>query len=155
MGPQVPLVIDSLPSPGMAERLTRVTARDDVDRLDLRPVDGCHVAQVGHIGPVVGEDLGRGFIPLTEPGRPGTGKHSLDSHIEAPVSSEQRTYLHAVTSALRLFTAAWIRLSKPCAWASPQIDRNSASDWAAATRSSNSATAGLIISSRVTFRFPA
>src|SRR5699024_11615031 len=62
---------------------------------------------------------------------------------------------HAVTSALRLLTAAWIRFSRPCDCASTQIDRNSASDWAAATRSSNWATAGLIISSRVTFRFPA
>jgi hypothetical protein len=46
MGPQVSLIVLALPHPRIAEWLTWVAARDDINRLNLRPVHLRDVAQV-------------------------------------------------------------------------------------------------------------
>ena len=56
VGPQVPLVVRPCALAGVAERLAQIAARDDVDRLDLRPVDLGHVAEVRGAGVASLED---------------------------------------------------------------------------------------------------
>src|SRR5690606_7578762 len=73
----------------MAEWLAWISTRQNVDRLHRGPVDLGHVAQVGHVGPVVGEDLGRRLVELAEP-RGGPAEDGLDAHLEAAVAAEQR-----------------------------------------------------------------
>jgi hypothetical protein len=50
MWPQVSLIVFAFPVAGSAEGLARVAARDDVNRLNLRPVHLCDVAQIWHAG---------------------------------------------------------------------------------------------------------
>lgn len=65
--PQVPLVVRPRALAAVAERLARISARDDVNRLDGRPVDTGDVTEVGHVGPAVGEDLAGARVDVGVP----------------------------------------------------------------------------------------
>ena len=67
--PQVPLVVRPRALAGVAERLARISARDDVNRLDLRPVDLGDVAEVGHAWPPVGEHFAGAGVDVGVPQR--------------------------------------------------------------------------------------
>jgi hypothetical protein len=45
------------PHAGSAEWLAREAAGDNVHRLNLRPINLCHIAQVGDVGPVMRQDF--------------------------------------------------------------------------------------------------
>jgi hypothetical protein len=76
------------PSPGLAERLAREAADDQVDRLDLGPVDVVDVAISGHIGEVTGEDAGAIGVDFDLPSAPPSG--ALQAEVEPSDPSEER-----------------------------------------------------------------
>ena len=80
IGPEVALVLLAHASASLAERLARVSARDDVDARDGRPVDLGDVAQVGGVGVAVGEDRIRARVDVGHPRR-CRAEHLLDGHI--------------------------------------------------------------------------
>ena len=88
VGPEVSVVPNACTFAGVGERLARVPAGQDVDGLHLRPVHLGDVAQVGDVGPVVGEDLGRGFVELAEPCGLAA-EDGLHTHVESAVAAEQ------------------------------------------------------------------
>lgn len=57
--PKVAPVLGAFAPTCEREGLARISARDDVHRLDSGPVDGGDVAEVGHVGVAVGEHFGR------------------------------------------------------------------------------------------------
>ena len=59
VGPEVSLVLLPQTPAGLAERLARVSARDDADARHGRPVHAGDVAQVGDAGEAVLQDEGR------------------------------------------------------------------------------------------------
>jgi len=65
--PEVPGIGGSLSLTGDAERLAGVTAGHDVDGRHVFPRHGGDVAEVGHRGPVVGEDGGRARVGVGDP----------------------------------------------------------------------------------------
>jgi hypothetical protein len=73
-------VIVSLSLACVAERLAGVAGGEDVDGFDLRPVGLLHVAVVGDVGPVVGEDRGRVAVVLAEPGGARV-EHGFDGEV--------------------------------------------------------------------------
>ncbi len=97
IGPEVSLVLLPQTPAGLAERLTRVSARDDVDARDGRPVDAGDVAQVGGVGVAVGEDLVRAGVHVRHPCGFGA-EHVSDGTIDAAVPAEQAAVSHAVAS---------------------------------------------------------
>jgi hypothetical protein len=70
LGPQAGAgaVLHARAEAGEGHVLAREPAREDVDRLDGRPVDGGDVAVVRGRRVVVGEDLGRRGVELDVPG---------------------------------------------------------------------------------------
>jgi hypothetical protein len=81
---------------GHAHVLAREPATQDVDRLDLVPVDLGDVAVIRDGRPVVGEDLRRGVVDLAEPGRLGA-EHFGYRHVQAAIACEQSAALHPVS----------------------------------------------------------
>lgn len=70
--PKVPLVIASetpgaVPVSGVAEGLAGVPASEEVERSELRPVEGAHVVVSWHVGPVLLEDTSREGVNLDLP----------------------------------------------------------------------------------------
>src|SRR5690606_1765961 len=96
-GPPLAVTDESLASPGVGYVLAGEPAGDDVHGLDLGPVGGGDVSEVGHLGPVVGEDLRRVRVELAVPGD-GSADGLLDAHVEAAVATEQRTNPNATHS---------------------------------------------------------
>lgn len=72
----------------MTERLARVAAGDDVDRLDHGPVDLRDVAEVHDAGMMGGEHLACGWLDLREPGEiPADDR--LHRDVQPAVSGEE------------------------------------------------------------------
>ena len=67
VGPEVSLVLLPQTPAGLAERLARVSAREDVDGLHGRPVDAGDVAQVGGVRVAVGEHLAGALVDVGHP----------------------------------------------------------------------------------------
>ena len=67
IGPEVALVLLAQASASLAERLARVSARDDVDARDGRPVDAGDVPQVGGVRVAVGEHLAGALVDVGHP----------------------------------------------------------------------------------------
>ena len=85
--PQVPLVVRPCSLASVAERLARIAAGEHVDRLDLRPVHGRDVAEVGHVRPVVGEDRTRAGFDIGNPRERAT-KHGMNGQVQPAVPRE-------------------------------------------------------------------
>ena len=81
VGPEVSLVLLPQTPAGLAERLARVSARDDADARHGRPVDGGDVAQVGGVRVAVGEHLARALVDVGHPYGAGA-EHLLGSAVE-------------------------------------------------------------------------
>ena len=81
VGPEVSLVLLPQTPAGLAERLARVSARDDVDARDGRPVNGGNVAQVGGVRVAVGEHLARALVDVGHPHGAGA-EHLFGSAVE-------------------------------------------------------------------------
>ena len=88
VGPEVPLVLLPQALAGLTERLARVSASDDVHRLDGRPVDRRDVAQVRGVRESVGEHLARALVNLGYPCGAGA-EHFLDGPVEHSSTREQ------------------------------------------------------------------
>jgi hypothetical protein len=69
MGPQVSLIVLAFPHPGSAEWLAWVAARDDVNRLHVRPVHLGDVAEIWHARVMRFHDLAGGWLYLGIPGQ--------------------------------------------------------------------------------------
>jgi len=69
--------------------LAREPAAEDVDRRYGVPVDGGDVAEVGCVGPVLGEDAGDGIVDLGEPDRL-CSEDFFGGEVESAVAGEQR-----------------------------------------------------------------
>lgn len=78
----------------VANVLAWETTGEHVDGFDVGPVHGGDVAEVGHVWPVVGEHRARGWVDFAEP-RGVAAEDGSGGHVEAAVSSEQRTGFHA------------------------------------------------------------
>jgi hypothetical protein len=65
--PQVSLIVSAFPQAGVTEWLAGVAAREDVYGLHLEPVHGGYVAEVGHVGVMVGKDAGGCLVVLDVP----------------------------------------------------------------------------------------
>ena len=95
VGPEVSLVLLPQALAGLTERLARVSASENVDGLDRRPVDAGDVTQVGDAGEAVLQYEGRVadqcalFVALLNVGHPrGAGaEHFLNGAVEAAVNS--------------------------------------------------------------------
>lgn len=80
VGPEVPVVILPHASAGGTEWLAGVTAGDDVDRLDRRPVHVSNVPKIWGLRVAVGEDFAGADGGVSDPRRL-RAKHGLDGHI--------------------------------------------------------------------------
>lgn len=98
--PQVPLIRLSETSPSGRERLTRVPRRQQVDRFNLCPVDGGHVAVVGGSRPVVVKKAACGGFDLAMPGDLAA-EHGAHPLIEPTEAAEKRADTRAVHAATR------------------------------------------------------
>ena len=67
IGPEVALVLLAQASASLAERLARVSARDDVHARDGRPIHAGDVAQVGGVRVAVGEHLAGALVDVGHP----------------------------------------------------------------------------------------
>ena len=88
VGPQVALILLPEASSGLAERLARVAASDDVHRLDGSPINGGDVAEVRDARESVGEHLARALVDLGHPCGAGT-EHFLNGTVEHSSAREQ------------------------------------------------------------------
>lgn len=88
MGPDVPGIGYSLSVAGGAERLARVAAHEHVDGLDLGPVSGGEVADVGYAGVAVGEDSVGAVVGVGDPCE-GAAERVLYGHVQAAVAGAQ------------------------------------------------------------------
>jgi hypothetical protein len=87
---------------GVAERLARVAAADEVGSFNVAPVDLGDVAEVGHLGPVLLQDpagvgVGLGVPDDVEPG-------PLQAQLEAADTGEQAA---GGVNAHRRFLSRW------------------------------------------------
>ena len=88
---------DAAAEAGGADVLAGKPAGEDVDRLDVGPVDGGDVAEVGDAGPVLLEHLGGVGVELGVPDGV-SAVDLLDGEVEPAVAGEQRAdSSHAVT----------------------------------------------------------
>jgi hypothetical protein len=94
---------------GVGEVLAGGAAGEDVDGLDLGPVDGGDVADVGDAGETVLEDLEGALVDLAVPGEVGVDD-LLDAHAEAAVAGEELAdaWLHPAPSPPRTSPARWL-----------------------------------------------
>jgi predicted RecA/RadA family phage recombinase len=69
--------------------LAGAAAGEDVDGLDLVPVDGLDVAEVRDVGVVVSEQLRGGFVVVADPGELGGADGVGECVVEAAVAGEQ------------------------------------------------------------------
>ena len=60
--PEVSFIVCAFPLACVAERLTGVAARDDINGLNLGPIHSCDVAQVGHAWVVGSHDGAGGWL---------------------------------------------------------------------------------------------
>lgn len=90
VGPQVTFVLRALASTGGTEWLARPARRQHVDRLHLRPVDGGHVAEVGHVGVVVGQHRAGARVDVGHPSE-FAAKQLAHRHVQAAIAAEQRS----------------------------------------------------------------
>ena len=81
IGPEVALVLLPQTPAGLAERLARVSARDDVNARDGRPVNSGDVAEVGGVRVAVGEHLARALVDVGHPYGAGA-EHLFGSAVE-------------------------------------------------------------------------
>ena len=88
IGPEVALVLLAQASASLAERLARVSARDDVYARDGRPVDLGNVSQVGRVRVAVGEHLARALVDVGHPYGAGV-EHFLGGTVEHSSAREQ------------------------------------------------------------------
>lgn len=65
--PQVPLVVRPRALAGVTERLARISARDDVNRRDLRPVNTGDIPEIRNVRPAVGEDFAGAGVDVGVP----------------------------------------------------------------------------------------
>ena len=86
VGPEVSLVLLPQTPAGLAERLARVSARDDVNAGDGHPVDLGNVAQVGGVRVAVGEHFARALVNVGHPCGAGV-EHFLNGTVESAVNS--------------------------------------------------------------------
>ena len=82
VGPEVSLVLLPQTPAGLAERLARVSARDDVDARDGRPVNAGDVAEVGGVRVAVGEHLAGALVDVGHPYGAGA-EHMFGSAVES------------------------------------------------------------------------
>jgi hypothetical protein len=91
--PKVSRVIFALSASGVAERLARVTGRDDLEQVappvGVPPCGDLDVSDVRHARPAGLKHLARGLLNLGV--RDGDGaEHFLDGQVEAAVAGTQR-----------------------------------------------------------------
>jgi hypothetical protein len=84
----VPVIGGSFPQAGDAERLAWVAAAQDIHGRDGGPVGDGDVAEVGHVGVVVGEDRGGARVGVGDPCEV-SAEYLLYGHVEAAVSGAQ------------------------------------------------------------------
>jgi hypothetical protein len=97
-GPEVPLIFAAFPFACGAERLTRITSCQPVDRLNVMPVGGGDVMQVGDVGPVMGEDFGRRIIELGVPCDRAVAEMGEQPEVEASHAAAEAADSHRVLS---------------------------------------------------------
>ena len=85
VGPEVSLVLLPQTPAGLAERLARVSARDDVHARDGRPIHAGDVAQVGGVRVAVGEHLAGALVDVGHP-RGAGAEHLFGCHVESAVA---------------------------------------------------------------------
>lgn len=85
--PKMSLIAAPFPLPSMAKWLARITPGEDINRLNLCPVDEGDVAEVRGDRMMGGEDLARGRFNLRIP-REATPEVLLRGEIQATVSAE-------------------------------------------------------------------
>jgi hypothetical protein len=88
----VSVIVGSLPFAGEAERLAWVAAAQHIDRLDGRPVDGGHVAEVRRVGPPPLKHRRRVTVDLGLP--PERHPGPLEAEVESADTGEQRADPH-------------------------------------------------------------
>ena len=88
VGPEVPIVLLAQTPPGLTERLARISAGDDVHRLDGRPINAGDVPQVGDAGIAVAQDLVRALVDVGHPRDTGR-EDGLDGQVESAVAGKQ------------------------------------------------------------------
>jgi hypothetical protein len=93
--------------------LAREPTRQHVHGLDGGPVHGGDVAEVGHVGVAVGEDLAGAGVDLGVPGD-GAAEDGLDALLEAAVAAEQGADARAGHFAPRLSFAARTASAAAC-----------------------------------------
>lgn len=74
--------------PATERSLTGETRGHDADLRRVVPVHAGHVAEVGHLGPVAGEDLGGAGVDLGVPGQ-FAAESGLDTEVESAVSGAE------------------------------------------------------------------
>ena len=82
IGPEVALVLLAQASASLAERLARVSARDDVHARDGRPIHAGDVAQVGGVRVAVGKHLARALVDVGHP-RGAGAEHPFGGAVES------------------------------------------------------------------------
>jgi hypothetical protein len=92
-GPEVSGVIGALSLAGVGERLAWVAGREEVDRLDGRPVDELQVAKVRRVGVVLHDLYWAGFD--VRPPREFAAEDGLRRHVESAVARAEGAVLHA------------------------------------------------------------
>jgi hypothetical protein len=90
---QPPFVADPLAFAGGRYRLAGEACGQNVDRVDLGPVHGGDVAEVGHVRPVGRQDAGGVGVDLGEPGD-FSAEHFVHGQVETAVSRAHRTDSH-------------------------------------------------------------
>jgi hypothetical protein len=115
LGPQPAAGVgpDAAALAGSGHVLTRETAGQHVHGLDGGPVDGGDVAEVGHVGVAVGEDLAGAGVDLGVPGD-GATEDGLDALLEAAVAGEETADAGAGHFAPRLSFAARTASAAAC-----------------------------------------
>jgi hypothetical protein len=71
----VSVIVFAFPLAGSTEWLAWVAARDDIDRLNLRPVHGGYVPKVWHAGVMGGQHFARSRLHLGVPGQVAAHGH--------------------------------------------------------------------------------
>jgi hypothetical protein len=95
--------VDSGPSPGAAEVLTREAAADEVDRGEVASADLSHVLESPGVWEVLGEDGSTVGILLDLPG--DSHPRSLEAELESADARKEATDIHAPPLVLLLAVA--------------------------------------------------
>jgi hypothetical protein len=77
----------------VGERLAWKPGAHDVHRFDPVPVDGRQIAEVRHVGPVVGQQLVAALVDFRVPGKV-CAVMGFDGHVEAAIARAERSEAH-------------------------------------------------------------